>query len=70
MASIEYEDSICLAVNTSLRVMLRLGLIHLSEGSNEGDDAPAPIASLVVVSCEFEWIENIVFRESYLANPT
>ena len=67
-AIIQSKESLCPAFNTTLRGMPRLGLIHLSEGSHKGAGSPAPIASLVIVSCEFERIENIAFRESYLAN--
>ena len=49
-------------------MVLRLGLIHPSEGSNEGSDTPAPIASIIVVSCQFECIKNIVFRDNELVN--
>ena len=69
-AIIRSKESTDPALYTTLNVTPRLGLIliYLSKGSNEGDDAPAPIASLVVVSCEFERIENITFLKNYLAN--
>ena len=55
-------------MNTTVKVMPILGLTHPSARSNEGADAPIPIVCLIVWSCEFEGIENIVFHENYLAN--
>ena len=58
------------ASNTTIRVMLRLGLLRPSIIWNRRAGAPVSITSLVVVSYEFKWIVIFAIRKSYLAITT
>jgi len=55
------------ALDISNKVKPELELVHHSIGGDAGAIAPTPLTSLVVRSCEFERMKNIVFRKIYLA---
>ena len=59
MASIQHEGSMCPALNTTLGVMPRLGLIYPSTRLNAGATAPIPTDCLFQWSCKIQQFQII-----------
>ena len=70
MATFDHEESLSLGLNTTLRVMQMLELIHPSTSLNSGAIAPIPTAYCLSCqqSCESERIVIFAIHKNYLAN--